>query len=92
MEFLVHHCLFKYALSQLFPCEKVKCMIDMGVHFDINHTCTVVQECCKGDDESLWGRGTKICIGDYIRDTYYPADFYLIGYFSFVQLLFVTVM
>jgi len=50
----------------------------MGVHFDINHTCTVVQECCKGDDESLWGRGTKICIGDYIRDTYYPADFYLI--------------
>jgi len=56
----------------------------------ISHTRTVVRECCKGDDQSLWERGkfdprhpktpepvvTKICIGDYVGDFYHRAKFY----------------
>ena len=59
-------------------------------HCIISHARTVVRECCKGDDESLWERGkfdprhpktpqpivTKICVGDYVGDIYQHAKFY----------------
>jgi len=49
----------------------------------------VVQECCKGDDQSQWERGkfdprhpkppqpivTKICVGDYVGDIYHMHNF-----------------
>jgi len=50
--------------------------------FWISHTRTVVRECCKGDDESLWERkkpkpmDSEICVGNYVRDIYHNAKFY----------------
>jgi len=55
-----------------------------------SHTRTVVRECRKGDDESLWERGkfdppppktpqpmvTKTCVGNYVGNIYYHAKFY----------------
>jgi len=53
----------------------------------LSHTRTVVRECCKSDDESLWEKGkfdnpppknplTKIYIRDYVGNIYHHAKFY----------------
>jgi len=62
-------------------------MINMAQLCQISHTRTVVRECCKGDDESLWERGkfdppppknplNKIYVGNYVWDIYHRAKFY----------------
>jgi len=57
---------------------------------NLSHTRTVVRECCKGDDQSLWEMGKfdppppknpstdahQICVGDYVGDIYHQAKFY----------------
>ena len=74
-----------YCISAMFS-------IHLSVVYSIvlSHTCTVVRECCKGDDQSQWERGkfdprhpktpqpmvTKICVGDYVGDIYHRAKFH----------------